>query len=288
MQKEIKIELLTGVSPEEASKYILEPRRQWLMQVKDSVGNIPFFVYEGKEEGIIGLCIFMTYKANPGTAYLLYVSVKEEYRGQGYGSGLINKGWEYLKKRLGYSALETIFPLETQDISYLVKKGFREVRKEIYMTYNLPALRKSKLNGSLDRLEPLINKVKGLPEIPTDNLIKFKDLQKRKRKVTDITKFIPNQTEVFIDKGQILGYMAFSLYESQMITLIDYYISGAKEARYAYPAILGKATERAYSEDSDDFMIRLYVRDDQQYEALKELLGEPVEENRADILAIEL
>lgn len=287
MQKEKIIKLLTGASTEDASKYIPNPLNLWVKQVGDSLGEIPFFVSESSEGEVTGFCIFMTYKSGPSTAYLLYVDVKEKYRRLGYGSALIKKGCEYLKS-LGYSSVEYIVPPEIKDLSILKKQGFFEEREEIYVTYKISSLKKSKINENIDKLRPLINKVKSLSETPKDVVTRFKDLQKRKHRYIDITKFDPYLTEVFVDKGQILGYMAFSLYESKIITQIDLYISGEKEAKYAYPAILGEVIERSFSEDSDDFMICLYVNDIPKYQALKELLGEPYEENRSGVLTLKL
>lgn len=287
MQNEIKIKLMYGASPEEAARYLPTSVKPWLKIVKDAVGEILIFTSVNKEGETIGLSIFMTYKASPFVALLLYVNVKEEYQGQGCGIAMIRQGQAYLKKH-GYQMLETIVVPDMHIEGYLEKEGFSEVRKEVYMLYHLADLRTSKLSESFEQLRPLMKNVKRFSQISDEEIASFRELVKRKHMKVDIAKLDAELSGFYVDNGKILGYLSFCLYESHFLTQIDRYISGAQEAKYAYATILSEIIERAFSEDSEDFKLSLYLNDMSQCQLLKQLLGDPLEEVETSIYAQEL
>lgn len=287
MQNEIKIKLMYGASPEEAARYLPTSVKPWLKIVKDAVGEILIFTSVNKEGETIGLSIFMTYKASPFVALLLYVNVKEEYQGQGCGIAMIRQGQAYLKKH-GYQMLETIVVPDMHIEGYLEKEGFSEVRKEVYMLYHLADLRTSKLSESFEQLRPLMKNVKRFSQISDEEIASFRELVKRKHMKVDIAKLDAELSGFYVDNGKILGYLSFCLYESHFLTQIDRYISGAQEAKYAYATILSEIIERAFSEDSEDFKLSLYLNDMLQCQLLKQLLGDPLEEVETSIYAQEL
>lgn len=286
-QKEFKIKLMYGASPEEAARYIPTSVKLWLKIVKEAVGEIFIFIAVNEEGETIGLSIFMTYKASPFVALLLHVKVKEEYQGQGCGRALIRQGCDYLRKH-GYQMLETIVLPDMHTEEYLEKEGFSEARKEIYMLYHLADLRKSKLSKNFEQLRPLMKKVKRYSQISEGEKTSFRELVKRKHMKVDIAKLDAELSGFYVDDGKILGYLSFCLYESHFVTQIDRYISGAEEAKYAYSAILSEIIERSFSEDSEDFRVSLYLNDISQCQLLKQLLGDPLEEVATNIYAQKL
>ncbi len=228
---------------------------------------------------LLGICILNVHEFIPGAVELMHVTVAEEFRGRGICTALLEHAFTRLREAgAGYlfSRLYAINGLELlPDISLLVKHGFYPlIGEEHVVTFDSHLLEKSRLVHAIDKYGGVPPHVIRFDSYADPMIAAYnKEFGNGLFELNKDT-FSLRHSRFYVKNNRILAYVRVSMNSFNIPIIQDAYMTQECMEKKVSMALLA-ASIKSVTEESDEGLTTMVIRDPETYAALGSIIGEP-------------
>ena len=247
----------------------------WYFDIAVGIKDIRLFVAYGDNQEL-GYALYCTNYAYPNMYEMAYVFVREEYRNHQVATELIKRSSDIVKSRNVNKTMISV----SEDFLFLEKTlnklGFKEYVKNELMVYKLKDMLDSTLYNRIDELKVVTNNAKKLSEVKkiSANQVELFSRELKKVGITvDFDELEEDFSRYFMEKGKIVGYMAFSQHMDNILYMNHLYISDDATNKFIIPGMILSALRSCEDNLPEDMSILIQFKDKQNVEAIEKSFG---------------
>ena len=237
-----------------------------------------FVVLAHDDDEIKGMSV-ISYAEMAAEMSLEYIFVLSRYRGTGLAGQMMDYTYDFLKR--AEVKLITCTIIGTMDFAVPLYSFLTEQKFELivayyhFIEYKLGDIINSK------KFAPMFGKIpkciSGLKDLRDLQMRKFGNRLAERGVAFDSRKYDQDISCFYIREDEIEGCMLANIRDNMAV--IEYvYIDGDSHDPVVFPGMLAVCVSTAYSKLGADALCRIYLQYSDMYEALKKVLGEPVED----------
>lgn len=271
----MKITMMKDVPLDEFKEILPTIRHRWIVDVMPTISEIVTLSAEDEDGSIMGFVPFVIQK-NSRTCVILYVSVLEQYRGNGVGTALVKGAVDQIRK-WGYEKVY-FTAVDGDDTRFFTRMGFSKFKKEIVLIYKGDILKSSKIGKNIEKLNPYRKNVKKLLELSPTAKENFGKLLLDTSFTIDIDKLDPFLTRFYVDeKGEVVGYMYIVRGDDGTYTNEDIYVKNGKYASIALPCMMVSFLYEEMDRIHDDTKVIITLSSENNAQAMEQSFGIPTQ-----------